>query len=105
MAWHHNRKLRLVGLVAAIGWFLYWGHSAYISARAHDQAESAWFEAESRRDWAKAQTHERASAASIQDLIRSIGWGFFIPLALLVAGEVDAGVRRIRRRDAQSKNK
>jgi hypothetical protein len=105
MAWHHNRNLRLVGLVAAIGWFLYWGHSAYISAKAHDQAEAARFEAESRRDWASGQMHEQTSAAAIQDLIRSIGWGFFIPLALLVAGEVDAGGRRIRRRDAQSKNK
>ena len=93
---HQRTQLRRVALIACLAWFSYWGHSAYVSANAHDRAEAAEFEAASRQDWASAHAHEQAREAATQDLIRSISWGFFIPLALLVAGEVNSGIRRAR---------
>ena len=98
MARQHRKQLRAIVAAAALCWFLYWGHAAYVSSQAHDQAEAAEFEAERRRDWASAEMNEQARKAATQAMIRSISWGFFIPLALLVAGEVDAGIRRIRGR-------
>ena len=94
----HIKQLRQVALLASIVWFFYWGHSAYLSIKAHDRAEAAELKADSRRAWASAGRHVQAKKAATQSLIRSISWGFFIPLALLVAGEADANIRRLRSR-------
>jgi hypothetical protein len=41
--------------------------------------------------------------AATQGLVLAIGWGFFLPLGLLVAGEIDAGIRRINGRRYDSR--
>lgn len=97
----HRRHLRRLALLVAIPWFLYWGHAAHVSLTARDAAETAWHAADSMRDWAAAATHEQDSRAATQDLIRAIAWGFFLPLALLVAAELDMGIRRVSWRDRE----
>jgi len=93
-----RKLLRQVALLASFAWLLYWGHSAYLSIEDHDRAETAEFEADRRHDWVAAGQHAEAKKATTQSLIRAISWGFFIPLALLVAGEADANIRRLRSR-------
>ncbi|HJR82828.1 MAG TPA: hypothetical protein VJ775_02770 [Sphingomicrobium sp.] len=95
---NHRAHLRRVALFVAIPWFLYWGHSAYVSLEARDAAETAWLAADSRRDWASAAAHEQEKREAAQDLVRSVAWGFFLPLALLVAAEIDMGIRQAARR-------
>ena len=102
---NHRKQLRQAALLVSLAWFLHWGHAAYVSARAHDRAEAAEVEAESRRDWASAYQLEQARKEATQALIRSISWGFFIPLAMLVVGEAHAAIRRIRDRDAKKGNR
>jgi hypothetical protein len=101
----HNPKYRRIqrraALAVVIPWFLYWGLAAYGSLKARDAAEAAWFAADGRRDWASAATHEQESRAATQGLIRAAAWGFFLPLALLVAAELDMGIRRVSRRDPE----
>jgi len=97
----HRRHLRSLALLIGVPWFLYWGHAAYLSVTARDSAEAAWFDADSRRDWASAATHEQERRSATEDLVRAIAWGFFLPLALLVAAELDMGIRRVSRRDRE----
>lgn len=93
---HHRKPFRQAVLTLCIAWFFYWGNSVYVSATIRDQAEAAELEADRRHDWASASRFAEERKAANQALIRSIGWGFFIPLCLLVAGEAQAGVRRMR---------
>jgi hypothetical protein len=97
----HRRHLRGLALIIGISWFLYWGHAAYVSLKARDAAETAWFAADGRADWISAAAHEQERRAATQDLLRSVAWGFFLPLALLVAAELDMGIRRVWRRDGK----
>ena len=97
----HRRHLRRLALLVGIPWFLYRGHAAYVCVNARDSAETAWFDADSRRDWASAAAHEQERRAATEDLVRAVAWGFFLPLALLVAAELDMGIRRISRRDSE----
>ena len=66
-----------------------------------DAAETAWFAADSKGDWASAAIHEQEREQAAQELIRSVAWGFFLPLALVVAAEIDMGIRRAPRRDSE----
>jgi hypothetical protein len=88
-----RRRLRQLALIIGVPWFIYWGHAAYASIGARDEAEAAWFEADRRQDWASASAYEEQRRAAANDLVRAVAWGFFLPLALLVAGELDAGIR------------
>lgn len=97
----HRSYLRLLALFIGIPWFLYWGHAAYASVQARDAAEAAWFDADRRRDWPSSAAHEQEKRQAAQQLIHSVAWGFFLPVALLVAAEIDMGIRRSSRRDRE----
>ena len=85
-------------LAVALGWFLYWGHAAFLSMGRLNAAEAARSEAEKHLSWTSAAFHEAERRAATQELVLAISWGFFVPLGLLVAGEIVAGIRRINRR-------
>jgi hypothetical protein len=60
-------------------------------------AEAARNEAEKHLLWTSAALHEAERQAATQELVLAISWGFLVPLGLLVAGELVAGIRRINR--------
>ena len=98
MIWtQHRRRLRQVAVLISLPWFLYWGHSAYVSIKARDAAEAAWFKADRERNWTAAYAYEEERREAAQNLVRAVAWGFFLPLAILVAAEVDAGIRRVKK--------
>jgi hypothetical protein len=98
----HRLYLRRLAVLVGIPWFLTWGHAAYVSLQARDTAQAAWFAADARGDWPSAVIHEQERRAASRDLVRSVAWGFFLPLALLVAAELDMGIRRVTRRDGKA---
>jgi hypothetical protein len=98
----HRLYLRRLALLVGIPWFVMWGHAAYVSLEARDAAEAARFAAEAKQDWSSAAIHEQEGRAAAEDLVRSVAWGFFLPLALLVAAEIDMGFRRVTGRDDEA---